>query len=368
MTDDARAARYHRLQLWLAAAGLAFTLAYLAAVLATGLARRLVDTVGGVASPWWAQVAIVTAVLGLAHALLTFPLTWVRGYVLPRRYGLLHQRPLAWLGDHLKAGALGAVLALAGVEVIYGLLRLTPWWWLVSAGVFFLGYVLIAYVLPVWVLPLFYRLAPLEAGPLREGLLALARRAGVTVVGVWIADQSRKSRTANAAVVGLGRTRRIVLFDTLVAEFRPEEIESVLAHELGHHVHGDVRRGLLVHGALTLVTFFVADLALRAGVALWGLRGPEDPAGVAWLGLVVAVLGLVTMPAANAFSRWIERQADDFALVTADRDAFVGAMERLARLNLAEQRPHPVKEFMLYSHPAIHRRIARAREWKGAAA
>jgi STE24 endopeptidase len=362
MGDEERAARYHRHQLVLAAAGLALTVAYLLAVLVTGLSRDLAQAVAGLTSPWWAQVAIVTVALGVGHSMLTFPLASIRGYVLPRRYGLLHQSVLSWLGDRLKASALGGILGLAGVEVIYGLLRVTPWWWLMAAAVFFVGYVLMTFVVPVWVLPLFYRLTPLPPGPLRERVLALADRAGVPVVGVWIADQSRKSRTANAAVIGLGRTRRILLFDTLLTEFRPEEIQSVLAHELGHHVHGDIRRGLMVQGLLTLVTFAIADVALRAGVTLGGLSGPADPAGVPWLGLVLLVLGLVAMPIGNAFSRRIERQADDFALVTtADREAFIGAMERLARLNLAERRPHPVKEFMLYSHPAIDRRIARAK-------
>src|SRR5207245_862896 len=120
-------------------------------------------------------------------------------------------------------------------------------------------------------------------------LLALARRAGVTAIGVFVADQSRKSRTANAAVVGLGRTRRIILFDTLLAEFSPEEIESVLAHELGHHAHGDMRRGLLVNGALTLVTAWLAAFALDAGVGMLGLAGPADPAGLPWLALVALV-------------------------------------------------------------------------------
>src|SRR5438309_1329639 len=162
-------------------------------------------------------------------------------------------------------------------------------------------------------------------------------------------------------VVGLGRTRRIILFDTLLAEFSPEEIESVLAHELGHHAHGDMRRGLLVNGALTLVTAWLAALALDGGVGILGLAGPADPAGLPWLALVALVLGLVQMPLANGFSRWIERQADDFALATTgNASAFVGAMERLAGLNLAERRPSRLKEIVLYSHPALERRIARA--------
>ena len=124
---------------------------------------------------------------------------------------------------------------------------------------------------------------------------------------MFVADQSRKSRTANAAVVGLGRTRRIVLFDTLLSDFPPEEIESVLAHELGHHVHGDVRRGLLVNGAVSLVTFWLAALALDAGVPLFGLDGRADPAGQPWLALVLVALALVQLPLANGFSRWLNR-------------------------------------------------------------
>src|SRR5207244_3601476 len=254
------AARYHRLQLVLAAAGLALSIACLVALLLTGA----------------------------AHAL-------------------------------ARASAL---------------LRATPLWWLWAAAVFLAANVALAFVFPVWIVPLFYRLTPLADEELRERLLTLARRAGVPVVGVWIVDQSRKSRTANAAVVGLGRTRRIVLFDTLAAGFTPEEIESVLAHELGHHVHGDARRGLAVQGALTLASFWLANGLLRAGAPAFGLAGASDPAGMPWLALVLLALSLVALPLGNAFSRWVERQADDFALATTGNPgAFIAAMERLAELH-----------------------------------
>jgi STE24 endopeptidase len=180
-----------------------------------------------------------------------------------------------------------------------------------------------------------------------------------------VADQSRKSRTANAALVGLGRTRRILLFDTLIRAFSPDEVESVLAHELGHHLHRDIWRGLGFQGALTLVTFWVADGLLKGGSEWLGLDGPADLAGLPLLGLILVGLGLVAMPLGNGFSRRMERQADDFALaVTANPSAFVGAMERLADLNLAERRPNRLKEFFFFSHPAIDRRIDRARRWK----
>ncbi len=363
MADDPAATRYHRLQLVLAIASLGVALGYLLAVLATGGGHALARWSARRTDAWWGQTLLVALALGIGHAVVSVPLAWVRGYWLPRRYGLLHQSPASWLGDRLKAAAISAPLALGGVLLIYALLRVTPLWWLPAAAIFLVVYVVMATVLPVWILPLFYRLTPLEDAALRARLLALAERAGVRAVGVWVADQSRKSRTANAAVVGLGRTRRIILFDTLLAEFTPDEIEAVLAHELGHHVHGDTRRGLLVQGVLTLATFWAADVLLRAGVSLWGSASPADPAGVPWLALVLTVLGLIAAPLGNGFSRWIERQADDFALATTGNvGAFVGAMERLGRLNLAERRPHRLKEIVLYSHPSLERRIARARE------
>jgi STE24 endopeptidase len=243
-------------------------------------------------------------------------------------------------------------------------MRLTPWWWLGGAAVFLGGYALLALVAPIWLVPLFYRLTPLPDGELKTRLLALAGRVGVPVTGIWVVDQSRKSRTANAAVTGLGRTRRILLFDTLLNEFTPDEVEAVVAHELAHQLHGDIRRGLLVQGALTLVTFWVADGALRLGARMLGLEGPAEIAGLPLFGLVLLVVSLGALPVANGWSRHVERQADRFALETIpDPGAFIGAMARLATLNLAELDPHRLEEFFFYSHPAIGRRIAYARQF-----
>jgi STE24 endopeptidase len=222
--DDRRAARYHRVQLLLGVAGLALGILYIGVILVGGVASMLVRAVP--AWPWWAHVALVAAALGAGHRVLAAPLAWVRGWWLPRRHGLLHQSLGSWLGDHVKALALSGLVGLAGVEVVYALLRTLPeWWWLAAALVFIGLYVVLAVVLPVWIVPLFYRLTPLADDALRARLQALAVRVGAPVVGVWVADQSRKSRTANAAVVGLGRTRRILLFDTML-HFAPREVTT----------------------------------------------------------------------------------------------------------------------------------------------
>ena len=361
-TPPGSARAYHRWQLLLGLAGLLLTAAYLVAVIATGAGVVLRDRVEAIGPQWWLQLALALLALGGGHALLAFPLDVVRSFWLPRRFGLLHEPFVRWLWDGAKARLIGAVLALAGAVIVYGLLRTTSWWWLWAALLFFAGYALLAFVAPIWLVPLFYRLVPLGDTDLRDRLLGVAQRAGVPVLGVWVADQSRKSRTANAAVVGLGRTRRILLFDTLIKEFPAAEVEAVLAHELAHQVHGDVRRGLLVQGALTLVMFRAADFALSAAVPRLSLDGPADLAGLPFLGLVVFALGLLALPLANAWSRRVERQADDFAVrMAGSGTSFVDAMERLAGLNLAERDPHFVEEFLLYSHPSIGRRVERAR-------
>jgi STE24 endopeptidase len=298
--------------------------------------------------------------VGGSQALLTAPLDLVAGFVLPRRAGLLTQGLGSWLGDRAKALAIGGVLGLLAVEVVYALLRWSPdRWWLWAGTALAAGMVLLAAIVPTWLVPLFYRLTPVEDPTLRERILALAARVGVQAAEVVVADFSRKGRTANAGVVGLGRTRRILVSDTLLAGFPPDEVDVVLAHELAHHARRHVSKGLLLQGGLLLAALGIADRTLRPGAAALGLVGLADPAGLPLLALVVTALGLAVTPLVAAWSRRIEREADRIALeVTGTPDAFVAAMERLGRLNLAERRPGRLRELLFATHPSIDARIA----------
>ena len=363
--DPARS--YHRWQFRIGVSEYLISATYLGALLVTGLSTHLRDVLTGWTSHWWLAVLVAVVLIGLGQQLLILPLSLVGGFWLPRRYGLHHQSFVRWAVDRLKAALIGAIVGGTAVLVVYALLRSTPWWWLWAAAALFAGQVLIAFVTPIWLVPIFYRLIPLRDGDLRSRLLRLAERAGVPAIGVYIADQSRRSRTANAAVVGLGRTRRIILFDTLVKEFTPDEVEAVLAHELGHHAAGDVWRALAVQGVLMVAAMWVADRVLVAGARGLGLFGPADIAGLPLLGLVTMAVSMLSLPLVNGWSRRIETRADDFALkLTRNPTPFIGAMERLAVLNLAERKPHFLKELVLYSHPSVDRRVSRARARAGA--
>ncbi len=363
MTDtDLEARRYHRWQLWLSVAAFVLTVAVLCAWLWSGAAVALAVALGARLGSRAAVVALMLAAVGGSTSAATFPLDVLRGFVLPRRAGLLSQSLRAWLVDKAKAVALGGVLGLAAFELLYALLAWSPqWWWLWGAAALGLGSVLLTAIVPVWIVPLFYRLTPLTDASLRERLLALAARVGVVAAEVSVADFSRKGRTANAAVVGLGRTRRILVSDTLLANFPPDEVEVVLAHELAHHARGHLARGLLLQLVLLGASFALAHRALGVATAAFGLPEAADPAGLPLLALLLTGLGLLATPLAAAWSRRLERQADADALeVTRAPAAFVAAMERLGRLNLAERRPNRLKELLFATHPSLEQRIALA--------
>jgi STE24 endopeptidase len=365
-TSDTEARRYHRRQFGLTLADLAIGALLLVWWIWSGAAGRLAAFLEARLDSPAAGVAVIALALGASQALLTFPLDVLAGFVLPRRAGLLTQRFGSWLRDRAKALAIGGALGLLAAEVAYALLRWSAgWWWLWAGGVLAAGIVLLAAIVPVWLVPLFYRLTPLADSALRERILALAERVGVQAAEVAVADLSSKGRAANAAVVGLGRTRRILVSDTLLAAFPVEEVEIVLAHELAHHARGHVARGLVLQSALIVVALWAADRALRAGTVAIGLAGPADPAGLPFFALVVTALGLLATPLVAAWSRRLEREADRVALdVTRAPDAFVAAMERLGRLNLAERRPGRVRELLFATHPSIEARIAAGREWR----
>ena len=357
-----KAKEYARIRRRLMLVDLALGGVYALVWLLSGASAWLRDLILGLTENQLLVVALYAVVFGGIYALLDAPLSYYRGFVLPHRYGLSTQTFRAWLWDQVKGAAIGGTLGLILIEVMYALLRVSPdWWWLWTALVMLLFTVVLSNLAPVLIFPLFYKFTPLDDEDLVERLTRLAERAGARVRGVYRFDMSSKTVEANAAVVGLGNTRRIILGDTLLDNFTADEIETVLAHEVGHHVHGDMGRGILVQSALTLGGLWLANLALRWGVTTFGFESVADVAAMPWLALVLGAFGMITTPLSNAYSRWRERLADRYALeTTQDPQAFATAMTRLADQNLSDADPERWVEVLLHSHPAISRRVAMA--------
>ena len=269
--------------------------------------------------------------------------------------------------DQLKGLAIGAPLGLIMLELMYLALRLTgDAWWLWVAGGLLLFNILVSNLAPVLIMPLFNKYVPLgdEHKELEERLLALAKRANTKVKGVFKFDMSKRTKAANAALTGLGNTRRIILGDTLITEFTLDEIETVLAHELGHHVHKDIPFLIAFGTASTTLSLFIASLALDSAVSFFSFTSPADIAALPALMLILTTYGLLTSPINNAISRWRENMADDYALSSTQKgEAFASAFTRLANQNLGEIDPEKWVVFMFYSHPPLGERIEKAKRF-----
>jgi STE24 endopeptidase len=318
----------------------------------------------------WFIVAGFIAVFAGIYFLINLPLGYYAGFILPHRYDLSTQTRKNWIFDQLKNLAVGAVMGLILIELIYLALRITGdnWWLWLTGGMLFFS-VLMTNLAPVIFMPIFNKFTPLgeEHADLAKRLINLAKKHNTHVRGVFKMDMSRRTKQANAFLTGLGNTRRIVLGDTLVAEFTDDEIETILAHELGHHIHKDFAWLIGFGTLLTGLGLFLVSLAMNWAIQTFGLSGVADPAGLPALMILLSLYQLVTMPIENAFSRWREGKADDFALQTTGKSrAFASAFTRLANQNLGDVDPEPWVVFLFYNHPPLNERIQKAENWQNA--
>ena len=359
-----QAKRYARISRRLMVIDLLIGALYALTCLGFGWSTALKDYLLSYTSNEWLLVAGFALVFGGIYYLINLPMSYYSGFILPHHFEMSTQTRKGWVVDQFKGLGVGIILGGLILEIIYAVLRLSPdSWWLWVAGILLLFSVILANLAPVLLMPIFYKFVPLgeEHAELIERLVRLAERANTRVQGVFKFDMSRRTKAANAALTGLGNTRRIILGDTLIDEFTTDEIETVLAHELGHHVHKDIPLGMLIESVITLVGLYLASLVLNWGVEVFGFDGPADIAALPLFVLVIGAYSLVTMPLGNAFSRWRERRADEYALrETGNGAAYASALTRLANQNLADADPEPWVEFTLSSHPALSKRIAMA--------
>jgi len=364
--DSVESRRYNRIKRWIGVADVVTGFGLLVLILATGWTGTLRDLAyRGAGQNYTLAVFLYVLMLMLISKAIGLPLEYY-GFQLEHRYHLSNQRLRSWLWDESKGLLIGLVLATIAVELIYVLLRQDPQhWWLIAWAVFMGLFVLLAQLAPVVLFPIFYKFEPLENEELKRRLIVLSERAGTRVRGVYKWHLSEKSKKANAALTGLGATRRIILADTLLDNYSDDEIEAVLAHELGHHVHRHILKSILVQAGITLLGFRLADLVLRYAVERRNMfETLSDFANFPLLILVSTVLSFLLMPALNAYSRFNERQADRYCFESvASVQPFISSMNNLAQQNLAGKTPSRWVEWLLHSHPAIAKRVAAAENW-----
>jgi STE24 endopeptidase len=364
-TDSPEARRYNRIRRWLGIADFVIGFVFLVVLLVTRWSDSLRDLAYrlGFQNYSFSLFIYLLLLLGISKAL-GIGLDYY-GFRLERKFKLSNQRLGSWAWDEAKGFLVGLVMGSLVVELLYFTIRQWPQHWWMLAWALFIGlFILLAQLAPVILFPIFYKFEPLDDEDLRRRLVMLSQRAGTRVRGVYRWKLSEKSKKANAALTGLGNTRRIILADTLLDNYSPDEIEAVLAHELGHHVHRHILKSILVRAGITFVGFWAANFALHYSVDHGMFLQLSDFANMPLLALVSVVLSFLLMPAMNAYSRFNERQADRYAFESiATVDPFISSMNKLAEQNLAERTPSKWVEWFFHSHPSISRRLAAAESW-----
>jgi STE24 endopeptidase len=361
------AKQYQRRKLVISLYELALTLFLIlitALFVGPSLDRAVRDLVG--MNPW-VRLAILAGIYGVVFEVATLPLDFWSGYILEHRYRLSNQTLSAWIWKRVKGYLLGAPLGLALVFGLYAIIWHTgPWWWLCAAAGWLAVSLVLGQLLPVLILPLFYKVTRLDNPDLLTRLSRLATGTGLRIEGIYRLHLSAETQKANACLAGLGATRRILLGDTLLDRFSPEEIEVVFAHEVGHHVHRHLPKIIAISVVLAGVSFWLADRVLHA--AAQALNYPNiplpayaDPAALPLMMCVLFLFGLVVMPLQNAISRRFERQCDRYALVrTSEASAYRTAFEKLARINKEDMDPNPLAVWLFDNHPPIRERLSLA--------
>lgn len=313
----------------------------------------------------WGVVAVYFVLFSLFFLIFDLPLSFYSGFVLEHQFSLSNQSFGAWLGDLGKKTLLSFLLSLGLLEFLYWIIRVDPahWWLWAWAAYAFVSYVL-GKVFPVLIVPLFYKYGKLEDKELEAKVLKLAARFGMPVGNVYSLNLSKTTKKANAAFMGIGKTKRVVLSDTLTSQFTHAEVEVVVAHELGHYKHHDVWR-LLGFGLMASLFAFAAGFwgmdRLAAGLSLHSVA---DVAGLPLLFLIFYAVNLVLMPLMNGYSRRRERAADIFALKALEsREVFISCMKKLGAQNLADPEPPAWYEWFFYDHPSITKRVTMAKNW-----
>lgn len=336
------------------------TLACLTLLAFTGLRTPFMH-LSSISQNIYVRFLIFVFAIEIVFSVIKFPHDYYSDFLTEHRFKLSNETFPKWLFRRLKGALVGSVLGVILLLAFYFLLIQFPrMWWLLFAVFFFIFQIFAAQLFPSIILPMFYKLKPLSNDGLRDRLNALVERFGYKMSGVFSFDLSRETRKANAALTGLGRSRKIIISDTLLGNFSDDEIEVVLAHELGHLVRHHMMKGIIVSAILSLIGFYIMAQIYSAYAAMLNVPAYEL-AAIPFLALTMTILGIIAMPLGNFYSRRIEREADLFALdKTGMRKEFAESMRKLGKLNLTPENPPAWIEKIFFSHPSIGARIKAA--------
>jgi STE24 endopeptidase len=303
-------------------------------------------------------------IIGVVSSVIAFPVDYFFGFRLEHKFGLSNLTFVGWIKEKLKGALVGGVIAAPIAFLFYWLISSYELWWLYLACIVWGYSVLLAQIAPILIFPLFYKFKPIENESLKQKLMNLCDRAQFKVSGVFTFNMSKTTKKANAAFTGLGKTKRIILGDTLIESFTEDEIETVFAHELGHYKKGHIKKNILFSVFGTFIGLFIMAQVYTWLLPKFGFQHPWDIGALPLLALIAGAWSFLTSPIGAALSRKFEFEADRFAIdTTKDFASYKSTMEKLVDQNLSNDEPNKLVEFWTYSHPSVKRRIEAAEKY-----
>ena len=356
--------RYNRTKLIVSLAGGTVSFLFTLSLLSFGITSTIEAFAVSVTTDPYLSLLIFSALFGFASSIISLPFSFYSGFILEHRYNMSNQTFLQWAWEGTKGLFVSIpILTPLALLVYFFLVTYSSFWWLPVAVTLFVVSIVLSRIAPIVILPLFYKLTPLEESALKERIMSLTRSTKMIVEGIYSFNLSKTTKKANAAFTGIGKSKRILLGDTLMNNFSDEEIETVFAHELGHYSHGHIWKGILVGTVSIFAGLFLTSLAYASSIEWFGFSSITQLAALPLLTLWLGIYSLITSPLGNILSRKHEFEADRYAVKrTGNLSAFISTMNKLAEMNLADRTPHPAVEFFFYSHPSIEKRIRAAEQ------
>jgi STE24 endopeptidase len=365
LTIETKAKRYTRTKRILSITGSLVSTGIIIAILLSRYSVKLEEYSRNIIPGDYGALLIFVLLISLLTGIVSFPLSFYSSYVVEHKYGLSNQTLTGYFRESLKSTLVGAVIGIPVILTFFYILKTfsANWWLIFGTFIFLLSFVL-GRLAPVLILPLFHKLIPITDPLLVQSIGEISSKAGVNVNGVYTFDMSKNTNKINAAFTGIGKSKRILLGDTLISKFTNEEIRIVFAHEAGHYFHKHILKLTLISAVLTFAGLYLTSIAYEHLVRYFTFESITTIAALPLLGLLIGAYGFITTPIGNIISRKFEWEADTFALsTTGDSKSFISAMEKLADSNLSEKSPNKLIEFLFHSHPSIDKRIQFAKDF-----
>jgi len=360
LPDTQKSKRYARMKLTGSLLNTLLYLMFILAILYTGFSKNLAQYVSTLTSNDYLKLLLFFLALGIAQSIIRFPLKYSIGFKMERRYGLSDQSFRSWIWHSLKGLIVALIIGTPLLLLFYFFLReFGQMWWVPTGLILFVFSVLLGRLAPTLIFPLFYKFVPLDTGELAEKIKTMSESVGMKLTGVYSFNLSKTTKKANAAFAGFGKSKRVLLGDTLLKLMTENEILTVLAHELGHYRLKHVPKLIMTGMITTFFGLYIAAELYSTSLQYFGFSSIVDIGAIPLLSLWLMAYSFLTNPLTNALSREFERQADKYALdISKAPESFKSALTKLASLNLADIEPHPIIEFIFHSHPAISKRLS----------